>query len=124
MVFMESPSNPLLKVFDIEEISYLVKHFNKDIIVVVDNTFMSPYFQRPLNLGADVVVHSLTKYINGHSDVVMGAVITNDEIINKHLLFMQLSRFLKDQSTFGELMPCDRAQHFEHFLLLWHYLKI
>uniref|UniRef100_A0A914C7W0 cystathionine gamma-lyase n=1 Tax=Acrobeloides nanus TaxID=290746 RepID=A0A914C7W0_9BILA len=91
MIWLESPSNPLLKVVDIAEVSQLAKQYNQEIIVVVDNTFMSPYFQRPLNLGADVVVHSITKYINGHSDVVMGAAITNDEKLDQHLFFMQLA---------------------------------
>ncbi|VDM47878.1 unnamed protein product [Toxocara canis] len=91
MVWVESPSNPLLKVVDIAEIVAAVKKYNSEIVVVVDNTFMSPYFQRPLSLGADVVVHSITKYINGHSDVIMGAVMTNSKPIDEHLFFMQLA---------------------------------
>lgn len=91
MVWFESPSNPLLKVVDIAAVVEITKKFSSDIIVVVDNTFMSPYFQRPLSLGADVVLHSITKYINGHSDVVMGAVITNTKDIDDHLFFMQLA---------------------------------
>uniref|UniRef100_A0A914XUR0 cystathionine gamma-lyase n=1 Tax=Panagrolaimus superbus TaxID=310955 RepID=A0A914XUR0_9BILA len=91
MVWIESPSNPLLKVVDIAGIVEVAKRFNKEILVVVDNTFMSPYFQNPLNLGADVVVHSITKYINGHSDVVMGCAVTNDAAIDEHLFFMQLA---------------------------------
>jgi cystathionine beta-lyase/cystathionine gamma-synthase len=76
MVWIETPTNPLLKIFDIAAISEL-SHKNK-AIVVVDNTFLSPYFQKPLLLGADIVVHSTTKYINGHSDIIGGAVILND----------------------------------------------
>lgn len=91
MVWFESPSNPLLKVVDIAAVAEIVKQFNEEILIVVDNTFMSPYFQKPLNLGADVVVHSITKYINGHSDVVMGAAITNSAAIDEHLFFMQLA---------------------------------
>jgi len=91
MVWFESPSNPLLKVVDIAAVAEIVKKFNEDILIVVDNTFMSPYFQKPLNSGADVVVHSITKYINGHSDVVMGAAITNSAAIDEHLFFMQLA---------------------------------
>lgn len=91
MVWFESPSNPLLKIVDIAAVVEITKKFNSDIYVVVDNTFMSPYFQRPLSLGADVVLHSITKYINGHSDVVMGAVITNRKEIDDHLFFMQLA---------------------------------
>ncbi|KAI1727706.1 cys/Met metabolism PLP-dependent enzyme domain-containing protein [Ditylenchus destructor] len=91
MIWFETPSNPLLKVIDIESVVVITKSYSKDIHVVVDNTFMTPYFQRPLALGADAVVHSLTKYINGHTDVVMGAVITNDERLDEHLYFMQLA---------------------------------
>lgn len=91
MVWFESPSNPCLKVVDIAEVVKVVKAFNKDIIVVVDSTFLTPYFQRPLSLGADVVIHSITKYLNGHSDVVMGCVMTNDDKIAEHLFFMQLA---------------------------------
>jgi len=78
-------------VIDIRAVVNAVKRFNREIIVVVDNTFMSPYFQKPLSFGADAVLHSLTKYINGHSDVVMGAVITNDDSLEQHLYFMQLA---------------------------------
>uniref|UniRef100_A0A1I7TDZ0 cystathionine gamma-lyase n=1 Tax=Caenorhabditis tropicalis TaxID=1561998 RepID=A0A1I7TDZ0_9PELO len=91
MIWFESPSNPLLKVVDIEAIVCVARNVNQDITVVVDNTFMTPYFQRPISLGADIVIHSITKYINGHSDVVMGAAITDNDEIQKHLLFMQLA---------------------------------
>ena len=74
MVWLETPTNPMLKISDITAICDRAK----DSLVVVDNTFMSPYFQNPLELGADIVVHSLTKYINGHSDVVGGAMMTNN----------------------------------------------
>ncbi|KAI6184073.1 Gamma-cystathionase [Aphelenchoides bicaudatus] len=90
MVWFETPTNPLLQITDIAEVVRVVKDYNPDIIVAVDNTFSSPYFLNPLNLGADVVMHSLTKYINGHSDVLMGAAMTNREDINEHLFFMQL----------------------------------
>uniref|UniRef100_A0AC35TV93 Cystathionine gamma-lyase n=1 Tax=Rhabditophanes sp. KR3021 TaxID=114890 RepID=A0AC35TV93_9BILA len=90
MVWFETPSNPLLKVVDIVEVSKIVREYNQDIIIVVDSTFMTPYFQRPLELGATVVLHSITKYLNGHSDVVMGCCITNDEKIMDHLFKMQL----------------------------------
>ncbi|VDO19282.1 unnamed protein product [Heligmosomoides polygyrus] len=91
MVWLESPSNPLLKVVDIAAVVHCVKRANPNILVIVDNTFMSPYFQRPLSLGADIVVHSITKYINGHSDVVMGAVVTDNDDIQQHLFFQQLA---------------------------------
>lgn len=87
IVWIETPSNPLLKVVDIEAIS---KVTNKNgVILVVDNTFLSPYFQKPLNLGADIVVHSSTKYIGGHSDVLGGAVLTNNEEFHRSILFHQ-----------------------------------
>ncbi|KAL6929820.1 cystathionine gamma-lyase cys3 [Hanseniaspora valbyensis] len=89
LVWIESPTNPTLKVTDIELISKAVKALNKDIIVVVDNTFLSPYLSNPLTLGADIVVHSGTKYINGHSDVVIGVLALNDETLYKRLTFLQ-----------------------------------
>ncbi len=76
LVWLETPTNPMLKVSDIAAIAKLAK--KAKAMVVVDNTFMSPYFQKPLALGADIVVHSMTKYINGHSDVVGGALMLND----------------------------------------------
>jgi cystathionine gamma-lyase len=86
LVWLESPTNPMLQVSDIHMISSLAHEYNAT--VVVDNTFMSPYFQNPLDLGADMVVHSLTKYINGHSDVVGGAVMLNKKkIIRPTLVF-------------------------------------
>ncbi|VDM63734.1 unnamed protein product [Angiostrongylus costaricensis] len=91
MVWFETPSNPLLKVVDIAVVVHCVKRVNSNILVVVDNTFMSPYFQRPLSMGVDIVIHSITKYINGHSDVVMGAVITDNDDIQQHLFFQQLA---------------------------------
>ena len=89
MVWIETPTNPTLKIFDIEEISK-ISHA-KNAIVVVDNTFASPYFQKPLLLGADIVVHSTTKYINGHSDIIGGAVILNNEELYKKILLAQKS---------------------------------
>ena len=88
MVWIETPTNPTLKIFDIEEISE-ISHENA--LVVVDNTFSSPYFQKPLLLGADIVVHSTTKYINGHSDIIGGAVILNNEELYKKILLAQKS---------------------------------
>jgi len=76
MVFIESPTNPLLKITDIEAITTIARKYS--VISVVDNTFATPYFQNPLDLGADIVMHSTTKYIGGHSDVVGGVVITNN----------------------------------------------
>lgn len=78
-----------MKVLDIAAISNLAHSYNKDIIVVVDNTFLTSYFQRPLELGADIVAYSLSKYMNGHSDVIMGAAIINDQSLYERLLFLQ-----------------------------------
>jgi cystathionine gamma-lyase len=87
MVWVETPTNPLMKLADIKAISEIAHRH--DIFVVVDNTFASPYFQRPLEFGADIVVHSVTKYIAGHSDVVGGAVMVDDEDIYERLKFHQ-----------------------------------
>lgn len=82
-VYLETPANPNLKIADIQAISELTHAYNKDIKVVVDNTFATPYLQQPLALGADVVVHSATKYINGHGDVVAGFVAGSKEFIGQ-----------------------------------------
>ena len=89
MVWIETPTNPTLKLIDIAKASEAARA--KGIISVVDNTFMSPYFQRPLELGADVVLHSTTKYINGHSDIVGGALITSNQEIATKLAFLSNS---------------------------------
>lgn len=83
IVWLETPSNPLLRVVDIEKICQQAKAVGA--LVVVDNTFLSPALQQPLDLGADIVIHSTTKYINGHSDVVAGAVVTKDETLGEDL---------------------------------------
>ncbi|XP_072018947.1 putative cystathionine gamma-lyase 2 [Amphiura filiformis] len=91
LVWIETPTNPLLKLVDIQAASDIAHNANQDIVVAVDNTFSSPYFQRPLTFGADLVVHSATKYINGHSDVVMGLVAVDNEEIYKRLQFTQFA---------------------------------
>ena len=88
LLWLETPTNPTLKVTDIAKVSKIAKQFS-GALLAVDNTFCSPYFQNPLEHGADIVVHSVTKYINGHSDVVMGVVCTNTEEIYKQLRFTQ-----------------------------------
>ncbi|GAB6101847.1 cystathionine gamma-synthase [Thermococcus atlanticus] len=87
MIWLETPTNPLLKLADIKAIAEIAHE--RDIIVVVDNTFASPYFQNPIDLGADIVLHSVTKYLGGHSDVVGGAVMVNDDEIYERLKFHQ-----------------------------------
>ena len=87
LIWIESPTNPLLKVIDIKRLAGIAKAAK--VLLAVDNTFASPYFQNPLALGADLVVHSTTKYINGHSDVVGGALVVNDEALYSELKFYQ-----------------------------------
>ena len=87
MLWIETPTNPMLKVLDIAALASLAR--KKGAISVVDNTFMSPYFQRPLDLGADVVMHSITKYMNGHSDVVGGVLATSNDKLYTELKFLQ-----------------------------------
>jgi len=87
IIWIETPSNPLLKVCDIEAIASIAKA--NDLILVVDNTFLSPYFQNPLDWGADIVVHSSTKYLGGHSDVLGGAIMLSDEYLYNKLKFHQ-----------------------------------
>ena len=89
LVWLETPTNPLLKISDIASIAKKSKLVGATL--VVDNTFATPVFQRPLELGADIVVHSMTKYLNGHSDVVSGAVVTNDDSWAERLAFIQNS---------------------------------
>lgn len=88
LFWIETPTNPLLKVIDIVAVSEVAHKF-PGVVVVVDNTFLSAYLQRPLDLGADIVMYSLTKYMNGHSDVIMGAAIMNDEALYEKLKFLQ-----------------------------------
>lgn len=85
LIWIETPTNPLMKIADIRAICDLVK--GKDILVAVDNTFASPYLQNPLDLGADIVMHSATKYLGGHSDVIAGAVIVKDEELAENIHF-------------------------------------
>jgi len=87
MIWVESPTNPLLKVVDIQALSALAR--GRGILVGVDNTFASPYLQRPLELGADLSMHSTTKYLGGHSDVVGGALVTNHAALYERLKFLQ-----------------------------------
>jgi cystathionine beta-lyase/cystathionine gamma-synthase len=87
MVFLETPTNPMMQLTDIAAVAERAK--KRGIRLVVDNTFMTPYFQRPLALGADVVLHSVTKYLNGHSDMVGGALVTSDADLAGKLAFLQ-----------------------------------
>lgn len=89
LIWTETPTNPLINITDIAAVAAIAKKNN--ILLCVDNTFASPYLQNPLNLGADIVMHSATKYLGGHSDVVMGALIVNDEALRDELFFIQKS---------------------------------
>jgi cystathionine beta-lyase/cystathionine gamma-synthase len=87
LIWIETPTNPMLNIVDIQAICEVAE--KRGILTCVDNTFASPYLQNPLDLGADLVLHSATKYIGGHSDVVHGAVVTNDETLAQRLKFLQ-----------------------------------
>ena len=87
LIWAETPTNPMMNVVDIKSMSMLSKKNN--ILLCVDNTFATPFIQRPLDLGANIVMHSATKYIAGHSDVVIGAIVVNDSILNEKLSFIQ-----------------------------------
>ncbi len=89
MVWIETPTNPMLKVIDLERVIGFAK--KKGAITVVDNTFMSPIFQRPFRFGADIVLHSATKFLNGHSDVVSGVTVTKDKALADRIYFLQKS---------------------------------
>ncbi|WP_028402871.1 bifunctional cystathionine gamma-lyase/homocysteine desulfhydrase [Ectobacillus panaciterrae] len=97
-IYIETPTNPLLKITDIQKVSELAKQHN--LLTIVDNTFMTPYWQTPISLGADIVLHSATKYLGGHSDVVAGVVVVNNEQLAQDLHFVQ-------NSTGGILGPQD-----------------
>ncbi|MGE7119891.1 bifunctional cystathionine gamma-lyase/homocysteine desulfhydrase [Peribacillus sp. NPDC046944] len=97
-LFIESPTNPLLKITNLEEIAKIAKAHH--LLTIVDNTFSTPYWQNPLTLGADIVLHSATKYLGGHSDVVAGLAVVNDEKLGEDLHFVQ-------NSTGGVLGPQD-----------------
>jgi len=87
LIWVETPTNPMLNIIDIKAVSRIAKQHQ--VLLAVDNTFATPYLQRPLDLGADIVMHSATKYLGGHSDVVMGALAVNDKILADQLYFIQ-----------------------------------
>jgi cystathionine beta-lyase/cystathionine gamma-synthase len=129
LVWLETPTNPLLKVADIAAICELANNTSPDAWIAVDNTFASPYLQQPLSLGADFVVHSTTKYLGGHSDVVGGAVLTRDEEAYHRLQFLQNAvgavpgpmdcwLVLRGMKTLGLRMQrhCDNARRVAEYL--------
>ncbi len=89
LIWTETPTNPLMNIIDIEATAFIAKQHN--ILLCVDNTFASPYLQNPLELGADIVMHSATKYLGGHSDVIQGCLVMNDEALKEKLFFIQKS---------------------------------
>ncbi len=89
MIWLETPTNPMLTLVDIAAISAFAKTTYSGVLIAVDNTFASPYLQQPLDLGADIVVHSATKYLGGHSDVILGAIVVKDEGLAQRLAFIQ-----------------------------------
>ena len=126
LVWVESPTNPLLKIVDIAAVAAVCKP--RGIVLAVDNTFMTPYFQRPLALGADVVAHSLTKYLNGHSDVVGGALIFADAALRDRVAFLQnavgavispMDSFLVLRGTKTLHVRMDRHEHNALALAAW-----
>ncbi|CAI5776948.1 cystathionine gamma-lyase [Podarcis lilfordi] len=129
LVWIETPTNPTLKVVDIQGCADIV-HKHKGVILAVDNTFMSAYFQRPLSLGADICMYSATKYMNGHSDVVMGLVSVNDDNLHERLRFLQYS--LGAVPSPFDCYLCNRGlktleirmkQHFHNALTIAKYLE-
>lgn len=89
LLWVEALSNPLLRITNVEDVAKIVKKANSNALICVDSTFLTPFFQKPLQLGADLVVHSATKYINGHSDVIAGAILTNSKTLYEKLYYIQ-----------------------------------
>ncbi|MDR1169768.1 MAG: PLP-dependent aspartate aminotransferase family protein [Prevotellaceae bacterium] len=128
LVWIETPSNPLLKVSDIKAIANITRQHG--LILAVDNTFLSPYFQKPLDLGADIVVHSSTKYIGGHSDVLGGVVMFNDDNFHERLQYHQnaigavISPFDSYLTLRGvKTLALRMEQHQKNALDIAHYLE-
>ncbi|CAD1480566.1 unnamed protein product, partial [Heterotrigona itama] len=130
MIWLETPTNPLLKVIDIQAVAQAAKQKNPETIIVVDNTFLTSYFQKPLNLGADIVHYSVTKYVNGHSDVIMGAIVTNRNDLWERLAFLQnamgivpspIDCFLVNRSI--KTLEIRMRQHMENGLAVAQFLE-
>jgi cystathionine beta-lyase/cystathionine gamma-synthase len=128
LVWIETPTNPLMNITDIAAVAAITK--KAGAILCVDNTFASPYLQNPLNLGADIVMHSATKYLGGHSDVIQGALIMNDKALRDELYFIQkscgavpgpLDCFLVLRGI--KTLHVRMRQHCENGALIAHYLR-
>ncbi len=130
LVWLETPTNPFLRVTDIRAVAEIVHAHPNYPLLVVDNTFATPYLQRPLELGADIVVHSMTKYLGGHSDVVGGAVIVKDKELADRLYFLQnaVGAVLGPMDAFLVLrgiktLPLRMDRHFENALAIVGFLE-
>ena len=130
LVWLETPTNPLLRVTDIRAVAEMVQAHPNRPLLAVDNTFATPYLQRPLELGADIVVHSMTKYLGGHSDVVGGAVIVKDAGLAEKLYFLQnaVGAVLGPMDSFLVLrgiktLPLRMDRHFENAMAIVEFLE-
>lgn len=130
LVWLETPTNPFLRVTDIRAVAEIVHAHENKPLLVVDNTFATPYLQRPLELGADIVVHSMTKYLGGHSDVVGGAVIVKDQELADRLSFLQnavgavpgpMDCFLVLRGI--KTLPIRMDRHYENALAMIEFLE-
>ncbi len=130
LVWLETPTNPLLRITDIRAVAEMVDAHPNRPLLAVDNTFATPYLQRPLELGADIVVHSMTKYLGGHSDVVGGAVIVKDAALAEKLYFLQnaVGAVLGPLDSFLVLrgiktLPLRMDRHFENAMAIVEFLE-
>jgi cystathionine beta-lyase/cystathionine gamma-synthase len=130
LVWLETPTNPLLRITDIKAVADIVHSHANNPLLVVDNTFATPYLQRPLELGADIVVHSMTKYLGGHSDVVGGAVIVKDRELADRLYFLQnaVGAVIGPMDSFLVLrgiktLPLRMDRHFENATAIVEFLE-
>ncbi len=130
LVWLETPTNPYLRVTDIRAVAEIVHAHPNNPLLIVDNTFATPYLQRPLELGADVVVHSMTKYLGGHSDVVGGAVIVKDKELADQLYFLQnaVGAVIGPMDSFLVLrgiktLPLRMDRHYENAMAIVEFLE-
>ncbi len=130
LVWLETPTNPMLRITDIRAVAEIVHAHPNNPLLVVDNTFATPYLQRPLELGADIVVHSMTKYLGGHSDVVGGAVIVKDRELAEKLYFLQnaVGAVIGPMDSFLVLrgiktLPLRMDRHYENALAIVEFLE-
>ncbi|HAV78595.1 MAG TPA: cystathionine gamma-synthase [Anaerolineae bacterium] len=130
LVWIETPTNPYLRITDIRAVAEIVHAHPNNPLLVVDNTFATPYLQRPLELGADIVVHSMTKYLGGHSDVVGGAVIVKDKELAEKLYFLQnaVGAVIGPMDSFLVLrgiktLPLRMDRHYENAIAIIQFLE-